>query len=46
MEERCQIASKLGVVGYDLVGPDDFAVIKKYGMVPTMVRAAVRLPTT
>jgi hydroxypyruvate isomerase len=37
MEGMCREASRLGVQGFDLKGPEDFEVIKKYGMVPTMV---------
>ncbi|HXK06285.1 MAG TPA: hydroxypyruvate isomerase, partial [Verrucomicrobiae bacterium] len=35
-EETCQIASKLGIVGYDLRGPQDWPTLKKYGLIPTM----------
>jgi len=37
MDAMCREASRLGALGFDLHGPDDFAVIKKYGMLPTMV---------
>jgi hydroxypyruvate isomerase len=37
LEGMCQAAVKLGVVGIDLVGPDSFDTLKKYGLVPTMV---------
>jgi hydroxypyruvate isomerase len=36
LEERCRIAAKLGVVGHDLVGPKDWATVKKYGLTVTM----------
>jgi hydroxypyruvate isomerase len=36
-EDRCKLAAKLGVQGYDLVGPKDWPTLKKYGLVPTMV---------
>ena len=36
-EEKCRIAKELGVEGFDLVGPDRFPILKKYGLVPTMV---------
>ena len=36
-EEKCRIAKALGVQGFDLVGPDRFPILKKYGLVPTMV---------
>ena len=37
MDGKCREAAKLGVYGIDLVGPDAFPVLKKYGLVPTMV---------
>lgn len=36
-EEKCRIAKELGAQGVDLVGPDRFPILKKYGLVPTMV---------
>ncbi len=36
MEDRCKLAASLGVKGYDLVGPADWPMLKKYGLVPTM----------
>jgi hydroxypyruvate isomerase len=33
----CREAARLGIVGIDLVGPDAFPTLKKYGLVPTMV---------
>ncbi len=37
MEGMCREAARLGAVGFDLRGPEHFPVIKKYGLVPTMV---------
>jgi hydroxypyruvate isomerase len=37
LDELCQAAVKLGLVGIDLLGPDDFATLKKYNLVCTMV---------
>ena len=37
MEEMCGHAARLGAQGFDLIGPDQFPVLKKYGLVPTMV---------
>jgi hydroxypyruvate isomerase len=37
LEAQCREAAKLGIVGIDLVGPDTFPTLKKYGLVPTMV---------
>ena len=36
-EERCREAARLGVQGYDLIGPKDWPTLKKYGLVPSMV---------
>jgi hydroxypyruvate isomerase len=33
----CRETARLGFHGIDLVGPDDFAILKKYGLIPTMV---------
>ena len=37
LEAQCREAAKLGAYGIDLVGPSAFPVLKKYGLVPTMV---------
>ncbi len=42
-EEMCRHAARLGVVGFDLIGPEDFPVLKKYGLLPTMVPGAMTL---
>jgi hydroxypyruvate isomerase len=36
-EAKCREAARLGAHGIDLVGPDTFPTLKKYGLVPTMV---------
>lgn len=36
-EGKCREAARLGAYGIDLVGPDAFPVLKKYGLIPTMV---------
>src|SRR5262245_49436450 len=36
LEDTCRIAAELGIKGYDLIGPADWPVLKKYGLVPTM----------
>jgi hydroxypyruvate isomerase len=38
-EETCREAARLGVVGYDLIGPEDWPTLKKYGLIPTMYAA-------
>jgi hydroxypyruvate isomerase len=37
LDEMCRIAADLGIQGFDLIGPKDFPVLKKYGLVPSMV---------
>jgi len=36
LDDICRDAVRLGLKGVDLVGPKDFPVLKKYGLVPTM----------
>jgi hydroxypyruvate isomerase len=36
-EGMCREAARLGAYGIDLLGPKDFPMLKKYGLVPTMV---------
>ncbi len=35
-EETCREAARLGCQGYDLIGPAQWPVLKKYGLVPAM----------
>jgi hydroxypyruvate isomerase len=35
-EEQCKNAARLGARGFDLIGPDRWPVLKKYGLTPTM----------
>ncbi len=37
MEGMCREAARLGAWGIDLVGPDAFPLLKKHGLIPTMV---------
>lgn len=37
LEGMCRETARLGACGIDLVGPDAFPTLKKYGLVPTMV---------
>jgi hydroxypyruvate isomerase len=37
MESMCREAARLGALGFDLVGPSEFPVLQKHGLVPTMV---------
>jgi hydroxypyruvate isomerase len=35
-DDQCKAAAELGITGYDLVGPDRWPILKKYGLTPTM----------
>ena len=35
-EDTCRTAARLGLKGYDLEGPEQWPMLKKYGLVPTM----------
>jgi hydroxypyruvate isomerase len=37
LEGECREAARLGACGIDLVGPDTFPLLKKHGLIPTMV---------
>jgi len=37
MDEMCREAANLGIYGFDLVKPEDWPILKKYGLVPTML---------
>ncbi|HEY7839233.1 MAG TPA: TIM barrel protein [Terriglobales bacterium] len=36
-EEMCRQAVRLGIKGFDLVGPADWPILKKYGLVSSMI---------
>jgi hydroxypyruvate isomerase len=36
LEDCCREAAKLGIQGFDLIGPADWPLLKKYGLVPSM----------
>ncbi len=36
LEDACREAAKAGCHGFDLIGPKDWPVLKKYGLIPTM----------
>ncbi|MCC9165513.1 hydroxypyruvate isomerase family protein [Pontibacter harenae] len=40
VEEVCKAAKDLGMVGVDLVGPSDWPILQKYGLVSTMCNGA------
>ncbi|HUK15352.1 MAG TPA: TIM barrel protein [Bryobacteraceae bacterium] len=35
-EDTCREAASAGCYGYDLIGPEQWPVLKKYGLIPTM----------
>jgi hydroxypyruvate isomerase len=37
MDDMCREAANLGIYGFDLVKPEDWSILKKYGLVPTMM---------
>src|ERR1035438_2473546 len=36
LEDCCRQAARLGIRGFDLIGPADWPLLKKYGLVPSM----------
>jgi hydroxypyruvate isomerase len=36
LEECCREAARLGIKGFDLIGPPEWPVLRKYGLVPSM----------
>ena len=36
LEDCCREAARLGIKGFDLIGPADWPLLKKYGLVPSM----------
>jgi hydroxypyruvate isomerase len=40
LDELCKEAARIGLKGMDLVRPDEYATVKKYGLVPSMTSGA------
>ncbi len=36
LEDSCREAARLGIKGFDLIGPKDWPTLRKYGLVPSM----------
>src|ERR1700676_2846770 len=36
LEDCCREAARMGIKGFDLIGPADWPLLKKYGLVPSM----------
>ncbi len=39
IDDCCREAARLGIAGFDLIGPADWPTLKKYGLVPSMYPA-------
>jgi len=44
LEDLAKFASEIGLKGIDLLNPNDWPVVKKYGLIPTMVTGAGTIP--
>lgn len=42
----CREAARLGIHGFDLIGPQDWPTLRKYSLIPTMVRPAASTSRT
>jgi hydroxypyruvate isomerase len=40
IDDLCRAAAGMGITGMDLVAPDDWPVLRKYGITPSMVQGA------
>jgi hydroxypyruvate isomerase len=40
IDDLCRAAADMGITGMDLVAPDDWPVLRKYGITPVMVQGA------
>src|ERR1700733_3883274 len=40
IDDLCRAAAGLGITGMDLVAPEDWPVLRKYGITPAMVQGA------
>jgi len=36
LEDACRESARLGIKGFDLIGPNDWPTLRKYGLVPSM----------
>ncbi|MCC7174305.1 MAG: TIM barrel protein [Bryobacterales bacterium] len=44
LDALCKVAVKVGFKGLDLVGPKEYPVMKRYGLVPTMIYGTRSIP--
>ncbi len=40
IDDLCRAAADMGITGMDLVAPEDWPVLRKYGITPCMVQGA------
>ena len=44
LDQMCKEAADLGIKGFDLIGPNDWPTLQKYGLLPTMVPGGTSIP--
>ena len=44
LDDLCRQAAEMGLQGIDLVEPEDWPTLKKYGLVPAMTQGKARIP--
>jgi hydroxypyruvate isomerase len=44
MDDFCRQAAEIGLSGIDLVEPDDWPTVRKYGLVPTITTGMAKIP--
>src|SRR5580658_9748285 len=44
LEDLARESAKLGLIGMDLIGPDEWPVVKKYGLTPAMTTGGGTIP--
>ncbi len=44
LPDMCREAARLGVVGFDLIGPADWPTLKEHGLIPTMSPGGSTIP--
>src|SRR5260370_18564166 len=44
LEDLARESAKLGLKGMDLIGPDEWPVVQKYGLTPAMTTGGARIP--
>src|SRR5690348_16650814 len=44
LEDLCRRAAEIGLSGLDLVEPDEWPTLRKYGLVPTVTQGKSKIP--